>query len=222
MFFFLVVKFHTHVEAATLCATGGVHIFTCCSHTFCALARSLRTSHIFMRVTHALLKVMKKMFVACACRPSWFLSCFTRLRLLFLHGHFETNLTDAPRPHDPAELSRPKSAGQAHSARGRAVWLPGHVRPPHRLWAQRVRQDHFRGCWHAAHQRSAEPSQNPKVIYTDDLLEFGKSCEELSWNHRTTTPCRSETSEIADRAVRRVKEGTSAVLMQSGLNEKWW
>ena len=66
-----------------------------------------------------------------------------------------------------------------------------------------------------------EPSQKPKVIYTDNSLEFGKSCEELSWNHRTSKPHRSETNEIADRAVRRVKEGTSAVLLQSGLDEKW-
>ena len=62
----------------------------------------------------------------------------------------------------------------------------------------------------------------PKVICTNDLLEFGKSCEELSWNRRTTTPHRSETSKVAKRAVRRVKEVTSAVLLQSGLNEKWW
>ena len=32
----------------------------------------------------------------------------------------------------------------------------------------------------------------------------------------------SETNGIAERAVRRVKEGTSAVLLQSGLDEKWW
>ena len=35
-------------------------------------------------------------------------------------------------------------------------------------------------------------------------------------------PHRSETNGIAERAVRRVKEGTSAVLLQSGLNENWW
>ena len=29
-------------------------------------------------------------------------------------------------------------------------------------------------------------------------------------------------NEIAERAVRRVKEGTSTVLLQSGLNESWW
>ena len=32
----------------------------------------------------------------------------------------------------------------------------------------------------------------------------------------------TETNGIAERAVRRVKEGTSAVLLQSGLNENWW
>ena len=30
------------------------------------------------------------------------------------------------------------------------------------------------------------------------------------------------TNGIAERAVRRVKEGTTAVLLQSGLNESWW
>ena len=51
---------------------------------------------------------------------------------------------------------------------------------------------------------------------------FGKSCEELSWNHCTSTPHRSETNGIVERAVRRVKEGTSAVLLQSGLDKEWW
>ena len=53
-------------------------------------------------------------------------------------------------------------------------------------------------------------------------MEFGKACEDLSWNHCASTPHRSETNGIAERAVRRVKEGTSAVLLQSGLDEKWW
>ena len=44
----------------------------------------------------------------------------------------------------------------------------------------------------------------------------------LSWNHRFSTPHSSETNGIAERAVRRVKEGTSAVLLQSGLDETWW
>ena len=70
-------------------------------------------------------------------------------------------------------------------------------------------------------QKFLEPDRKPKVIYTDNSLEFGKACEDLSWNHCTSTPRRSETNGIAERAVRRVKEGTSAVLLQSGLDEKW-
>ena len=53
---------------------------------------------------------------------------------------------------------------------------------------------------------SWSPTRKPKVIYTDNSLEFGKACEDLSWNHCTSTPHRSETNGIAKRAVRRVKE----------------
>ena len=67
-----------------------------------------------------------------------------------------------------------------------------------------------------------ELDRKPNDIYTDNSLEFRKACEDLSWNHCTSTPHRSETNGIAERAVRRVKEGTSAVLLQSGLNESWW
>ena len=37
-------------------------------------------------------------------------------------------------------------------------------------------------------QNFLEPDRNPKVIYTDNSLEFGKACEDLSWNHCTSTP----------------------------------
>ena len=75
---------------------------------------------------------------------------------------------------------------------------------------------------HRSLQKFLEPERKPKVIYTDNSLEFGKACEDLSWNHCTSTPHRSETNGIAERAVHRVMEGTSAVLLQSGLNESWW
>ena len=67
-----------------------------------------------------------------------------------------------------------------------------------------------------------EPSEKPKVICTDNSLEFSKSSEELSWTHCTSTRHRSETNGIAEKAVRRIRDGTSAVLLQSGLDEKWW
>ena len=71
-------------------------------------------------------------------------------------------------------------------------------------------------------QKFLEPNRKPKIIYADNSLEIGKACEDLSWTHCTSTPHRSETKGIAERAVRRVKEGTSAVLLQSGVDEKWW
>ena len=48
-----------------------------------------------------------------------------------------------------------------------------------------------------------------------------KTCEDQAWNHSTSTH-RSETNGIAEIAIRREKEGTSAVLLQSGLDERWW
>ena len=54
-------------------------------------------------------------------------------------------------------------------------------------------------------QKFLEPERKPKVIYTDNSLEFGKACEDLSWNHCTSTPHRSETNGIAERAVRQSK-----------------
>ena len=71
-------------------------------------------------------------------------------------------------------------------------------------------------------QKFLEPTRKPKVIYSDNSLEFGRACEDLSWNHCASTPHRSETNGNAERAVRRIKEGTSIVLLQSGLDEKWW
>ena len=62
-------------------------------------------------------------------------------------------------------------------------------------------------------QKFLEPDKKSKVIYTDNSLEFGKACEDLSLTHCTSTPHRSETNGIAERAVRRVKQGTSAVLL---------
>ena len=46
--------------------------------------------------------------------------------------------------------------------------------------------------------------------------------EDLSWNHRTSTPHRTETNGISEREVRRIKEETSAVLLQAGFDDKWW
>ena len=66
-------------------------------------------------------------------------------------------------------------------------------------------------------EHSYVQKKNPLSIYSDNSLEFNKACEELNWNHERST----ETNGIAERAVRRVKEDTSSVLIQSGLQEGW-
>ena len=71
-------------------------------------------------------------------------------------------------------------------------------------------------------QKFLEPERKPKVIYTDSSLEFGKASEDLSWNHCTSTPHRSWTNGITERALHKTKEGTFGVLLQSSLNESWW
>ena len=93
------------------------------------------------------------------------------------------------------------------------------VWPPNGSSRIRAKQKTFQETQRSL-QKFLEPNRKPKVIYTDNSLEFGKAFEDLSWNHCTSTPHRSETNGIAERAVRRVKEGTSAVLLQSGLGMK--
>ena len=54
------------------------------------------------------------------------------------------------------------------------------------------------------------------------LHEFGKSCDALSWNHCTQRHTDRKQNGIAERALRRVREGTSAVMWRSGLENEWW
>ena len=72
--------------------------------------------------------------------------------------------------------------------------------------------------------RNNPPSGSSRIrvkqkLHTGSLKSFTLT---IPCNHCTSTPHRSETNGIAGRAVRRVKEGTSAVLLQSSLNESWW
>ena len=55
----------------------------------------------------------------------------------------------------------------------------------------------------------------PNRIYTDNAEEYARAFKDLHWLADTSTPHRSETNGIAERAVRRVREGTSAMLAQS-------
>jgi hypothetical protein len=71
-------------------------------------------------------------------------------------------------------------------------------------------------------QRFLGPQVKPQHVYTDNSKEFIRALKDLNWPHDTSTPHRPQTNGIIERAVRVVKEGTSCVMVQSGLAEKWW
>ena len=71
-------------------------------------------------------------------------------------------------------------------------------------------------------QRFLGPQVKPQHVFTDNSKEFIKALEELNWPHDTSTPNRPQTNGIIERCVRVVKEGTSCVMVQSGLADKWW
>ena len=70
---------------------------------------------------------------------------------------------------------------------------------------------------HRSLQKFLEPDRNPEVIYTDNSLEFGEACEDLSWNHCTSTPHRSETNGIAESSTQSERRYVcSIVAIRSG------
>ena len=71
-------------------------------------------------------------------------------------------------------------------------------------------------------QRFLGPGVKASHAYSDNSKEIIKAMEDMGIVHDTSTPNRSETNGVIERAIRRVKEGTSACLVQSGLNEEWW
>ena len=73
-----------------------------------------------------------------------------------------------------------------------------------------------------AFQRFLGPQVVPEHVYTDGSLEFSAAMQQLGFSHDSVVPHRPQTNGVAERAVRRVKEGTSAVLIQSGFSTDWW
>ena len=59
-------------------------------------------------------------------------------------------------------------------------------------------------------------------IYCDGSGELEAACKAMQVKPDTSTPYRPETNGVAERAVRRVTEGTRSVLLQSGLPHRWW
>ena len=61
-----------------------------------------------------------------------------------------------------------------------------------------------------------------KLLYSDGSGELEAATDTLVIPHDVSTPQRPQNNGIAERAVRRVIEGTRCCLLQSGLCHAWW
>jgi hypothetical protein len=73
-----------------------------------------------------------------------------------------------------------------------------------------------------AFRRFLGPNVKAKYVYTDNASEFEKSLKKMGILHDPSSPYRSETNGVAERAVRKIKEGTGCTRIQAGLSVKWW
>jgi hypothetical protein len=59
-------------------------------------------------------------------------------------------------------------------------------------------------------------------FYSDNSPELLKIARDEGWRHPTSTPGRPDTNGVAERAVRKVCEGTRTAMGHAGLSPKWW
>ncbi len=59
-------------------------------------------------------------------------------------------------------------------------------------------------------------------FHSDNAPELIAAARRLGWRRTTSAPGTPQTNGIAERMVRKVKEGTRAALIQSGLDPSWW
>ena len=74
----------------------------------------------------------------------------------------------------------------------------------------------------SALNRMVGKNDTVKLFYTDSSGELIAAARALQLRHDTCTPNRPQTNGVAEAAVQRVKEGTRAVLLASGLGHHWW
>jgi len=61
-----------------------------------------------------------------------------------------------------------------------------------------------------------------KSLYADNAKELHKAAKKLGWGFPTATPGQPKTNGLAERTVRRVKEGGRANVIQGGFEPTWW
>ena len=59
-------------------------------------------------------------------------------------------------------------------------------------------------------------------MYSDGSGELKGAAEKLNWLQDVSTPHRPQTNGVAERAVRKVIEGSRTLLLASGLSHGWW
>ena len=69
---------------------------------------------------------------------------------------------------------------------------------------------------------SNKARKSKHIMCTQIIPRIRKSWDEMCVCHDTCTPYTPATNGRAERAVRRVKEGTGSLLVQSGFPDRWW
>lgn len=75
---------------------------------------------------------------------------------------------------------------------------------------------------HAAFQDFVSSGDVVEEIYSDGSGELESAAKKINWRHNQATPNRPQTNGVAERAVRRVLDGTRTYLFESGLSHDWW
>ena len=74
-----------------------------------------------------------------------------------------------------------------------------------------------------AMQEFTKPSDKIKQFYCDNGGELEAASRTLNWRRPTSTPGCPQTNGLAERCVRKVKEGGTSGIVQSGFKAKrWW
>ena len=74
--------------------------------------------------------------------------------------------------------------------------------------------------WEDAHLALIDffgPGPKPKFLYTDNSGELKRAIKELKTAHGTAIPYQPQSNGVAERAVRKVLEGTRTILLHAGL-----
>ena len=69
---------------------------------------------------------------------------------------------------------------------------------------------------------SSWKKEKMRSFYSNYSPELSKIARDEGWRHSTSTPGRPDANGVAERAVRKVCEGTRTALEHAGLPPKWW